>query len=293
MNKKNNLRQILRKYKVLALQLQFEINKKIDEITNTEFVPILHYQIDNWGDAINRDIVQFITAKKVLSIDIDVRKKYKEFNGRLDAYMCIGSILSHADSNTIVWGSGFQDPVILKEKPKEICAVRGPLTKKVLSDNDIECPSIYGDPALILPSIYSPTNVDCNYDLGLIVHRKDLDSPLLKKFKNDQRIKLISMKNTKLELIDEVLECKNIVSSSLHGLILGDAYEKATGWIRITDKIAGSLFKYHDYHASLSIDMHSPLQLDYSTTIDDLLSICRVRRVSLNVEKLLQACPFH
>lgn len=110
---------------------------------------IKHY---NWGDYINLKFAELISGKTIIP------SRYYAFTPKV---AMIGSILPWAmDKETIVWGSGCldsQDPMWeTVENPKEIRAVRGPLTRKVLLQHGINCPEVYGDPVLLFPRFYPP-----------------------------------------------------------------------------------------------------------------------------------------
>ena len=84
-------------------------------------------------------------------------------------YCFIGSILSWlATSKSIVWGSGIiRDKDSIYCQPKEVLAVRGPLTRERLLNEGIDCPEVYGDPALLLPLHYYPS-IDHKYKYGIM-----------------------------------------------------------------------------------------------------------------------------
>ena len=112
---------------------------------------------------------------------------FKLYN-RLDIYSfsavnygCIGSLIDMGlfNSHTIIWGAGtIAGTAKLHYKPLKVCAVRGKLTRKYLLEQGIDCPEIYGDPALLLPKIYQP-KVEKQYKLGIIPHYVDQENPLL------------------------------------------------------------------------------------------------------------------
>ena len=77
--------------------------------------------------------------------------------------------------NSIIWGTGCIDKGMIGEKPSKVYAVRGPLTREELLKKGIECPEVYGDPALLYPMIYNP-KVEKKYKWGIIPHYIEFES---------------------------------------------------------------------------------------------------------------------
>ena len=126
--------------------------------------------LKNYGDTLNRELVELISGEPVRLVN----NKFKNDVGTT-IYMCVGSVLGWADKDTIVWGTGKMSntsSTMFKEKPKQICAVRGPLTRKEILKYGYECPEVYGDPALLMPRFYAP-KVEKRYKLGIICHQID------------------------------------------------------------------------------------------------------------------------
>lgn len=277
----------LRDVKVIALNYKYSIQKRL----HPDAIQVVHYQMRNWGDSINPIFASCLTGKKVISVDIEAMKRYPA-NYPDTMYLGIGSIIHHANRNTVIWGSGLQEPLRLREKPMKICAVRGPMTRQALLDQGLECPEIYGDPALLLPRIYSPEDRPKSYKLGVASHIKDVRSPLFDKYRNDPSVKFISMRAHGLGLIDEFLECENIISTSLHGLVIADAYQIPTLWIKVSNLIPGNDFKFHDYHASINSNISSAAELDGSQTVSELADRCERRKLDIDLDNLLAHCPY-
>ena len=55
--------------------------------------------------------------------------------------------------------------------------------------------------------------------------------------------------------------CEVIVSSSLHGLIIADAYGIPTVWAKFGNDINGNDFKFYDYYWSLGMSDIKPLEI--------------------------------
>lgn len=242
---------------------------------------------NNWGDALNPILIQNMTGKKpILSTEVFNIKKN-------NVYSIIGSILDMpAEKNLVIWGSGFRsDNSQFKVKPKKICAVRGPKTRELILKQGIDCPEVYGDPAILYPYLYKP-KVKKKYKLGVIPHYVDQNSPLLNIFKDDPTILIIDILSGIKRVVDEICSCERIASSSLHGIIAADAYGIPSIWIEFSNKIDGNGFKFYDYFESVGRKGECPLRITVNTTIQEIINHYRDYKVEINVEKLVDACPF-
>ena len=181
----------------------------------------------NVGDCLSKPILEHFLGK-------DNVKQVKALErGKLVA---VGSVMSKVAPNDIVWGTGSMHD---KKYPVNatILAVRGPLTRKTIVGSDV--PEIYGDPALLLPLIYNPNILKIKGKVGYIFHY--VDKPL---FKNKE---FIDVALPWKKFVDKVLECESIVSSSLHGIVIAEAYGIPATWVEYSNKVIGKGFKFRDY----------------------------------------------
>jgi len=238
----------------------------------------------NFGDFINVYIVSKLTDKNIQW----VHPKYS----LKENYLCIGSVFNVASSNTIVWGSGLITDKIKKiKKPKQIYAVRGPKTREVLKAHNIDCPEVYGDPALLLPKFYNP-EVEKKYKIGVILHYVDKPLKYYDLFNKDD-IKIIDIQQTApLNFINELLECEIIISSSLHGLIVADAYGIPSIWIKLSNNIKGNDFKFYDYFESVKRLNEEPIEITPSSCMEDILKFKKDYTIEIDLDKLVEVCPF-
>lgn len=62
--------------------------------------------------------------------------------------------------------------------------------------------------------------------------------------------------------IDEVCECETILSSSLHGCIVADAYNIPNLWTKFTDyRAEDNGFKFRDYYLSTNRIINNPISI--------------------------------
>jgi pyruvyltransferase len=278
---------VLRKVKVAFLNCKYNAEARLYR----DSLKVIHYQMRNWGDSINPIFSSFLTTKRIVSVDIDAFNRYpSSYHGVM--YLGIGSIIHHARKNVVIWGSGLQEAFTLKERPLNICAVRGPMTRDVLLQQGLECPEIYGDPALLLPQFYKPSDNKKKYKLGIVSHIKDLRSPFFDKYKDDQGVKFISMRSHGLGLIDEIVQCEAIASTSLHGLVVADAYQIPALWIKVSNNIPGHDFKFYDYHASIGAGQAPALVVNGKQPISELVGRCQSRPLNVDLDALLSCCPY-
>lgn len=246
----------------------------------------------NWGDFVNVKLAELISGKAIIP--------YK-FSCKKETIAMMGSILPWAiDRDTIVWGSGTlssQDPLWNTiDKPLSVRAVRGPLTRQLLLSKGIECPEIYGDPALLFPRYYTP-NVEKRYKYGVILHVSTKTNETIYSKLNTilggGNMLIINPKQFSQwhSFIDDICSCEAIVSSSLHGIIIADAYEIPNVWISLDENHPDDNFKFKDYYLSVNKDISKPLNFDTITpeVIQDLLQSWQ--KPTIDLDKLLSVCP--
>jgi len=241
----------------------------------------------NWGDKINPFLVQHLSDKNVVHPDDVINFRF------LNVHTCIGSVVEHLRFEGVhLWGPGIiSESSAIKIYPANIHAVRGPLTRQRLLDEGYDCPDIYGDPALLLPKYYQP-KVEKNIELGIVPHYIDKENEEILRLKEEGAC-IIDVFSGESEFIDKINRCKRIVSSSLHGLIVADAYGISSKWMKASDNIFGDEFKYHDYYESIGITDEEPLLMRRKISYDDLLESCWKKDLDIDLERLLIACPYY
>lgn len=246
----------------------------------------------NWGDDINYFLIKRLFRRNIVCYDYSLMSHRM----RKDNYLMIGSTLTLlCNSESIVWGAGVIDPSAeLPQRPKKILAVRGPLTREYLIKHGIQCPEIYGDPALLAPYVYSP-KIEKKYKLGIIPHYSDFDSPVLERLKKDPEVLFIKMEGYKkwTDVIDQINSCEQIASSSLHGLILAEAYKIPNLWIEIKGNLLGGHFKFHDFFLSIGKDREMPYIITDATSINEINSeLAKWEQGNIDLQPLIDAAPY-
>ena len=240
----------------------------------------------NWGDALNPVLAKYISGKNINWV------KWGESSNE-QRYYCIGSILqSSMSEGTEVWGTGlmrYEDK--LRVKPKKIHAVRGPLTRQSLLEQGFDCPEVYGDPALLYPRYYNPT-IEKTYKWGIIPHYVDQKHPWLNRFRNMKNVKIINILDPINKVVDEIKSCEMIISSSLHGVIAGDAYSVPSKWIILSDKVKGDGFKFRDYFASVKRTDIDPILCTPNIRLIDIEKQFVDYKIDIDLDLLYNACPF-
>ena len=201
-------------------------------------LPLYWMQTHNFGDVLNPILYKFITGSDPV------------FSAASPKILAIGSVMSIAFPGDIVWGSGVLDPVIPLpcDQSTRFRMVRGPLTARTLTEKGIALPDdlLYGCPSQLFPMYVNPSP-DRNEVIGFLPHYIDygqVRKPL------PPNVKLLSPATEPLKLIYEITSCKFVVSSSLHGLVVAEAYGIPAVWAELADNIGGGQFKFRDYYAA-------------------------------------------
>lgn len=248
----------------------------------------------NWGDDINDHFIRLLTGREIaIYFDTPIAMAMKKPN-----YLCIGSTLNYLTTRqTIVWGAGVIDDMLdLREEPAKVCAVRGPMTRGYLMKRGVVCPAIYGDPALLIPYFYKPALSDRRGGkIGFVPHYKDKNSPILTSIRRAHpELRFIDIASYGLwtDFIDRICECKVVFSSSLHGLIVAEAYGIPNYWISVSGNVIGEGFKFRDYFASLGKQISDPIVLDETFDPTAFLASPTWIPGQIDLRKMLAACPF-
>lgn len=241
----------------------------------------------NFGDATSPLVVQAL-AKKIplpLSRTLDLYKR--------PSYAVVGSVLQFpASKRTHVWGAGFlYKEGVFPIKPAKIYAVRGPLTRQRCLDQGLDCPEVYGDPAIFLFDKFLSQAARKKFKIGLIPHYCDIDHPLIQSFARRDEVKLITVRRHPEVIAKECLECDVIISSSLHGLILADALHIPSRWLGVSDIVMREGFKFQDYFASVKRNEPEPLYIA-DLTITRAIKEAHLHMKPFDRERLLEVCPF-
>lgn len=278
------------KYKYDVYQTKKRYSKKIKSLESPIFIDG-HPDSKNFGDALNIFLVEYLSKKNVFPSKFISNTKYEGEQ----SYSVIGSICQWSREKSIIWGSGFISDKYVKEhftKPYKVNAVRGPLTRNIYLENNVDCPEIYGDPALLMPLIYNP-KIDVKYEVGIIPHYTDIDSDWVNEQKNNPNVLFIDIMiacNYE-QFVQQIKSCKKIVTSSLHGVILSHAYKIPVCHIKLSDNLTGGDFKFNDYLLSVNKIAKTPVTINSkSTPIDKLDFDSEV--IKFDVKPLINACPF-
>lgn len=184
----------------------------------------------NFGDELSPVLVEHFTGK--------VERAEKEDIGKL---LAVGSIIAVAQEGDVIWGSGLIADVQMRLPQVEVLALRGPLTALKCR---LPC-NVYGDPGLLMPLLFY-SKVDKIYKRGYVPHYVDQEEFKKRTLGKDELF--INVLDNWQEVITQILQCKEIVSSSLHGIVLAEAYGiPAIYQPSYTGKIIGGDFKFRDY----------------------------------------------
>jgi len=249
---------------------------------------------ENYGDLLGKYLAKKISGKNVIWVRAN---KFYFKNLWRPVFVTIGSVLEHIGSHCIVWGSGIahRESSIARAT---FMAVRGPLSRKRILDLGYDCPEVYGDPALLLPLYYQP-NVEQTWEIGIVPHISDYNHVV--QLFDGTDIKIIDFNTNSIEqTTKELVSCKRILSSSLHGLIVAHAYQIPAVQVNFSDKIYGDGIKYFDYFQSVGLQEYAPVAMSKVEGAKSLSAMIEKHAGSLpdalQIEKLqqglLKSCPF-
>lgn len=192
----------------------------------------------NLGDYLSPVIVEWMLARRGLLADQPV--------GKTRFLTAVGSILGTGLNDSTVWGSGFlkgnyAPHVRPALKKLDVRAVRGPRTAESLRARGYTCPDVYGDPAILMPLIYDPSDEPERSGVLYASHFKDaalFDGDVFDMQTDDWRV-----------YVDAARASELVVTTSLHGIILAECYGTPAVLVE-SSRGDYSPFKYEDWYFS-------------------------------------------
>jgi len=188
----------------------------------------------NFGDHLSRIVVESVAREHGRTLDDEVASPRR--------LLAIGSSLHFARDGDTVWGCGINGKIPTERitaRRLDIRAVRGPKTAAILRELGLAVPDIYGDPALLLP----------RYFRGRFPLTGMLDYVVVPNFHD---VALIAESERKVSpkwgwnrCIAAIVSARFVVASSLHALIVAEAFGIPARQLRLSD--TESQFKYDDY----------------------------------------------
>ena len=191
----------------------------------------------NFGDELSPVIVAWVSGRRLLPVPGNT-------TGKL---MALGTLLEDwARDGDVVWGAGSRciRPENIQGKRLDVRMVRGPLTRDYLRQNGLACPEVYGDPAILMPLIHPvvvkpPAQRAHDFGVASMV----LDPPLA----IPPGAAPIDVRAPWQTIIARLADCRTVISSSLHCLIVAEAYGIPAIWLRSARETS---VKYYDYYLS-------------------------------------------
>lgn len=227
----------------------------------------------NFGDELSHAVVEKILEKRVSRAHSYERK-----------LLAIGSILQFAKRGDVVWGTGMNGKDLKKKEYSfhnlDIRALRGPLTRTFLRKKGIVAPRVYGDPALLIPRLFPELKKTSSpkYSYIVIPHISEIDL-----FVDEKNVVLPT--SPWKEIVKKIAMSKFVISSSLHGIIVAEAYNIPARFLRVTQNEPD--FKYKDYYRGTGRKKFTP-----AYSIQEALEMGGEPPALCDTDALLEAFPY-
>jgi hypothetical protein len=204
-------------------------------------------ELPNWGDRLTPFLLERFA--KIRAVHTDPTSS---------SLISLGSIIEHMPPgwHGVVAGAGFireDSPSVLGHA--NIQGVRGPLTARKLSYRP-DAVAI-GDPGLLADELVPLPEKE--YDLGILPHVNDHELNQMHDWRGSWSVRYINPLDDPLSVVKAIGSCRKLVTSSLHGLIVADAFgvprrfEPNDAWL--SNPHEGGLFKFQDYHQSIGMKL--------------------------------------
>ena len=161
-----------------------------------------------------------------------------------------------------IWGSGFLMHPLWEEsqltRKIEVYALRGKKTKERLENiTKVSFKNIpLADPGILASKLIKKQQK--KYDFGIIPHHSEVHLPIFKQLTQAlNNATFIDVHGDVLESLQKIAQCKIILSSALHGLIIADSFGIPNARILATDTMRiEQNYKFIDYYSAYDLEGH-------------------------------------
>lgn len=239
------------------------------------WLPLLK-TVNNFGDLLGPMVVEALLERKGL-------KNNCNNDSRL---LTVGSIMHFANNNDTIWGTGVLGNASKKEYNFEslnVKAVRGPNTRRFLMDTfSINVPEVYGDPAILVPELFPEikqlASTKERFDLTVVPHFHEF------KETKCRGLNVVNPQAPILEVLDRIARSDFVVASSLHAVILAEAFGIPA---QLYQSKTEHFFKYEDYYLATGRDSFS-----MAASIDEAIKLGGEPSMKFDSTPLLEAFPY-
>ncbi|MGP9707011.1 polysaccharide pyruvyl transferase family protein [Brachybacterium sp. AOP24-D1-21] len=207
----------------------------------------------NLGDELSRLILE-----RIYGLDV----QFSTLHGA--DMISVGSVLGMAlDHEAVpkrtkplhVVGSGTMHQLERKQLPEclRFHSVRGAITRTALGSRDTDAVSL-GDPGILCADLFEPDRVS-DGKVGVILHHSRLKDDGWRERFSHLPIEFLDIRTEDYDsFVQQMARCDIILSESLHGLILADAYGIPNTWLSFGRLHSGGNLKFFDYFSSIGRD---------------------------------------
>lgn len=271
-------------------------------------VKLYYYNYPNIGDILNVILIEELFKMKVIE-EQHTKAEMMAIGSVLDRLLedgKIGKVLAKMNKDadrkhTIhVWGTGLMYDCESRQKfirPVKVHALRGALSAEIVSKiQGRPCNCVLADPGLLASKLLKE-KVRKKYEIGIIPHYVDAEEEVIvqmKEYYSDSTI--IDVKAEPLEVLKTIAQCRTVLSTSLHGLIIADSFNIPNQWCICSERILGDGFKFRDYYSAFGVEA-TPVDLRKGEfpSVESIRSRYQISQAMVNKKQkeLMKSFPYN
>jgi hypothetical protein len=239
-------------------------------------------RVRNIGDAVTPYLLENVAGRPTISAR----------STQLPYILSIGSLIQTSTPQSFIWGTGLIHPSAGIGNPdaRRVLALRGKLTHEELVRSGIRIRDVpLGDPGFLIPRLlWENASTAVRFPLGLVPHYFDRDHPFFIEATKDPSVKVLDVCGPAEVFFADMASCGAIASTSLHGLIFGEALGLPTLWLEVSDKVIGVGFKFADWFSLARNPQPAPMR-PHAFAATEIISRCEPRHIEIDTPALVQA----